>query len=372
MQKNKNLVNVTFLAIYSLFLYLIYTRNGIVTQNEAEKYILAAQELSNGNIGYTLNHHLFYSSYVIFITVLKQLGGIHTVILMQACLSFLAALCLNKTIQLIIRKEEVANIGMFIFLVSYPVQIWVLTLFSDSFFVSLITITLYYTVKQKSKNELFFWAFLLVLLVFARPPGIFLSTLFFLYYIHQQKYFSKSKFSIIAGTLFILLFITLFAVPVGTKDYIKPIAAGAIIVDQPDYSIDHFNSIEKSNILSAYQYLTTEHGGLHIVNLYVKKLLSFFTLTRPYYSDLHNTVMILHYPLYILSIIGLLLLKKKATRYLLLCAIFLLANLTALTYNEWHYRFTIAIFPFLIILASIAINHLFALFSKTRKTIPEL
>lgn len=363
---NKNLVYFIFLVVYSFFLYLIYSRIGINTHNEAEKYILAAQELGNGNIGYTVKHHLFYSSYIFFITIFNQLGGIHTVIIAQACLSFLAAACLKKTIELSIRNEEIAYIGMFIFLVSYPIQIWVITLFSDSFFVSLSTIMLYYTVKQKSKNELFFLAFLLALLVFARPPGIFLSTLFFLYYLHQQHSFSKAKLFIIGGAFFTLIFIALFTVPAGTKDYIKPIAAGAIIVDKPDYNIDHFNAVEKSNILSAYHYLNTEHGGLHIANLYIKKLLSFFTLTRPYYSDLHNTIMILHYPLYVLSMIGLFLLKNKPLRYVLLFAILLLANLTAITYNEWHYRFTITIFPFLIILSIISLDHFFSLLKKKR------
>lgn len=364
MSKNKKLKYFIFLAIYSLLLYLINTRIGIITNNEAEKYILASKELGNGHWDYTVKHHLFYSSYVLFITGFNRLGGLHTVVIMQACLSFFAAVCLNKTIQITVRKNWAAYVGMFIFLASYPIQIWVLTLFSDSFFVSLITISLYYTIKQKSKSELIFWALLLVLLVFARPPGIFLSTLFFLYYLHQQKHFSKSQLTRIAFTFFSFIYIALFLIPAETKGFIKPIAAGAIIVDQPDYSIDYYNSIEKSNILSAYQYLAREHGTLYIGKLYLKKLHSFFTLTRPYYSRLHNTILIIHYPLYLLSIIGLFLLKNKSQQYLLLSGILLLANLTGLTYNEWHYRFTITIFPFLIILSSISISHFFGLLKK--------
>lgn len=358
MATNRNLVYFILSIVYCMFLYLMYARNGIITHNEAAKYILAAEELSNGNIGYAFSHHLFYFSYIFFITIFTYAGGVNTVIVAQACLTFYSAICLKKTIFLLTEKEWVAYTGMLLFLTSYPIQIWVLTLFSDSFFVALISIALFYTVKHKSKTELFIWAFVIILLVFARPPGIFLSTVFFLYYLFQNSLLKKSQLLATTGILFLLIFIFLFYIPVGTKDYIKPIAAGAIIVNQPDYDIPHFNSIDKSNIVAAYLYLNDEHGAFFILKLYLRKLFSFFTLTRPYYSNLHNTVMTLHYPLYILSIIGLFLLKHKPLRTLLFFSIVLLANLTAITYNEWHYRFTIAIFPFLIILSSISLAHL--------------
>ncbi len=364
---NKKLTYIVFFTLYSVFLFFIYTRNGIMAQNEAEKYVLAAQELSEGNFAYILEHRLFYSSFIFFLTIFSQLGGSYAFVMAQALLSFTAAICLEKTITHITQKKYAGQIGLFLFLFNYPIQIWVLTLFSDFFFVAIITITLYLTVKQKTKTQIVVWAFLLLVLTFARPPGIFLSTLFFFYYLSQSFSFKRKQLLIACATCFVLIFVCLFIAPVSTTDFIKPIASGTIIVEQPDYNITQFNAIDKSSMLSAYEYLYQTNGGLHIIGLYFKKLLSFFTLTRPHYSTLHNSFMIIHYFLYVFSLMGLLFSEIKQLKYLLLFSVFLLANLTAITYNEWHYRFTIAIFPFLIILSSISLSHLYDILHRNKK-----
>lgn len=366
MLQNKKIAYFIYFMVYIFFLFLIYKRTGIISYNEAEKYILAAKELSKGNIGYTLTHYLFYCSYIFFVTLTSAFGGFHTVIIAQAILTFYGSTCLYKTIQLLTGKESAAHIGMLLFLFSFPIQSWVVTLFSDTFFVALIVIALYLTVKQKTKVEFAIWISLLIVLIFARPPGIFLSITYLLYFLSEKSYFKKKQLPIVSTVAFFLVITSLFILPVSTNDYIKPVASGAIIIDQPYYNIPQFDTIDKSNMLSAYDYLYDKYGSVHIISLYLKKLVSFFTLTRPYYSNLHNSVMTIHYFLYVLSIMGFFMMPKKRGKYILLISILLLANLTAITFNEWHYRFTITIFPFLIILSSIPLARLIQFFRGNR------
>lgn len=343
------LISITYL----LFLYLLYQYGGIVTTNEAEKYILASQEFLKSNVSYTFEHHLFYSSYVFFVTPFYAIGGITGVVIAQIVFNMLAASCIKKSIDLILPGNKVSFWGALIFLFSYPIQYWTLTLFSDNFFVCLISICLYYTLKKKTSREIILWLFLLIIQIFTRPPGIFLSTAFGFYYLYTTKIFSTSRIWVLAIITLGVIFSLLFYIPVETKAYIKPIAGGAIIVDMPDYNIPKFNKIEKSSLGNAYRYLIDKIGLGGVIKLYFKKLLSFFTLTRAYYSTLHNAVLTTHYLLYILAIIGAISVFKKNERIVILgiCAISLTANLVGLTYNEWHYRFTLAIFPFLIIFA---------------------
>jgi hypothetical protein len=356
--QTKKIGNVFIGIAYSSFLYLIYRNSGIITGNEAEKYILASQKLINGDIAYSIRHHFFYSSYIVFITPFMAVGGTLAVVIAQALLNIIAAMCLKKSVDIILPSNKMSFIGGLIFLFSYPIQYWTLTLFSDNFFVSLICITLYYTLKRnKTKPQILFWIFLLVTLLFTRPPGIFLTIAFFCYYLYESKIMEGSKVLLTAFVLFFILFVVLFNIPVENKGYIKPIAASSIIVDKPDYHVPGFTSNEKSTLNEAYAFLFKQHGFPHVIGLYAKKFVSFFTLTRPYYSTINNGVLTLYYCFYVLALVGLFLIRRqKAIVLLFLLSVFLLANLTALTYNEWHYRFTLATFPFIFILTAIALN----------------
>ncbi len=360
-KKFKSGITYTVVALlYCLFLSLVYQRTGIVTINEADKYISAAKRLLEGDMIEVLQSFFFYSSYIFFTAAGIFAGGIKTVVIAQALLSFISAICIKKTINLLTGSSRLAFAGMLFFLFSYPLQYWTLTLFSDSYFVSLIGIILYYTLKNKSSKEFAFWVFLNILLVTARPPGVFFVMMFGLYFLHNSRIIATKKLIITGIVAFAVIFLSLFYLPVETKGYIKPIAAGAIIVDKADYDVPAFDASDKSTLASAYYYLTSKYGISYIAKLYSKKMVSFFTLTRPYYSNLNNGVLILHYSFYLLSIPGLILLfkKNKPVFLLFILSVFFAANLVALTYNEWHYRFTLSIFPILIILSAAGINYL--------------
>lgn len=368
MSKIINLKEVFIIIAYFIFMYLLYLKLGIIEINEAEKYIQASRAISDGEIVNTLKNQLFYSSYILFLTLIFQIGSIKTVVLVQLLLNVLASVCLKKSTNLILGNKFYGLFAQICFLFCIPIQTWALTLFSDNFLVCIICITLYYTLKHKTKTDLLIWLVLCLLLIFSRPPGIFFTYCFIFYYLYQLKFLNPPFFYSFAILALAVIFFLLFTTEVETKGYIKPIAAGAVIVDKPDYNIPEFNDREKETTLHAYIYLHNKHGFSYLTSLYYKKVKSFFTLTRSYYSTAHNYILIAHYILYPLAIAGFIFLyrnTRRSTATLLLAQIFFAANLTGLTYNEWHYRFTLSIFPALIILSVIGVNFLFQ-FKKSR------
>lgn len=357
----KNQLYITGAVLYAAFLSFIIKQTGIITINEAEKYISAAQRIFSIDFTVIISDHLFYFSYILFTALLLSVGNITTIVIVQAVLSFVASICIKKTLDLLQPIKLISFAGMLMFLFCYPVQVWVATLFSDSFFVSLIAITLYYTIKVKTKAEVYLWIFLNATLLFARPPGVFLLLVFILFQFYKSNLLSKKQIYISFLTGLTGLVLSVFFIPVENKGYIQPVAAGRIIVDSSSYSLPDFTSKSKTNLKVAYLYLYEKKGFKHIASLYVKKCLSFFTLTRPHYSARHNLIVQLFYLIYPFFIIGLIYLWAYGKRDIavLLCAgIFILLNLVALTFNEWHYRFTIPAFPFLIIGAACTFSFL--------------
>lgn len=347
---------------YAVFIFFLANSTGIITQNEAEKYISAALAVYSGDIKPIINSHLFYTSYILFVSIFFLLKNIIVVVIAQSALSFTAGMCLKKITDQIIGRSAYSYISMLLFLFAFPIQSWTVTLFSDSFFISLSVITLFYTIKEKSNTEVILWLCLNLLLIFARPPGIFLVLPNITYFLIQSKITKAITAYIAYSLIFSAVLISLFYMPAETKGYIKPIAAERIIVDSIDYTVPEFTTAKKSTIAQAYTYISHKNSSIRLGILYLKKILSFFTLNRPYYSRAHNFLLLPFYLLYVLSVVGIYSLwksDKKNVLFLFALSIFGLTNLVALTYNEWHYRFTITIFPFLIILSTISVFVLF-------------
>ncbi len=363
---------LVFAVLYVLFIGVLIKTTGVITNNEAEKYITAAQSIYEGKIRDVYTSHLFYTSYILFLSIFYVSKNAILVVVAQSILSYLSAVYLKRITDFIIGKSKYSYISMGVFLFSFPIQSWTITLFSESFFISLSIITLFFTLKQKTKSEFTLWICLNLVLIFARPPGIFLVLPNIAYFAIQ----SKTTSAIVAAVAYSIALLTtvlfLFYMPAETKGYIRPIAAERIIVDSTDYTVPEFTTAPKSTIAEAYTYIANKKGTFQLIRLYAKKTISFFTLQRSYYSQKHNLLLLPFYVLYMLCLIGIYYLwksKKKEIAFLFSASIFGLTNLVALTYNEWHYRFTITIFPFLIILSTLSVSFLLTSKSQFKKNI---
>jgi hypothetical protein len=358
--KNRmNLLYCIIAGVYAGFLLAIIQRTGIVSINEAAKYIFAAKNILAGGFKETIQSHFFYSGYIGFLTLVLLVGNIKLAVIVQGILCFSAGIYIKKILDHLQGYQAVSITGMLLFLFCYPIQIWTVTLFSESFFISISIITLYYTLKEKSAMDMVVWLLLNALLLVSRPPGIFLVLPFILFGLRLNNIVTRKATIFLYILSFISLLLAIFLIPVQNKGYVNPVAAGRIIVDSSNFTVPGFTSEEKSNLATAYHFLHKKNGSLYITKLYLKKTISFFTLTRPYYSRAHNNAARFFYLLYPLSLLGMLAFIKqnrKEIALLFAASCFGIVNLVAITFNEWHYRFTVTIFPFLIVLTMIGIS----------------
>lgn len=332
---------------YFLFLFLLYSQTGIITNLEAEKYIGAASEIIKGNHQYSFDNYLFFLSYNYFLAFCFLISGYKFAVFMQIVLTIISAFCIEKIVLKFTSSNSLSKISLFLFLFSYLIQYWVITLFSESFFIS-ITLFYFYFIICKSytvKNSISIFLIGIILL-FARPQGVLfiLPSILFLF---QEKFkIKKSLFFILLLFSSVALFYLISIQNNSCEGVVKPITESSIICGFPEKPVGEI-LFDHCTILEAHKYLIEKNSFTYDLKLCIKKGISFFTLTRNYYSTSHNVLLLLHYPFYILLLFTFFI-KREIN--LLQTILFLNAFLIAITYNEWHGRYITVVFPLIIIL----------------------
>jgi hypothetical protein len=107
-------------------------------------------------------------------------------------------------------------------------------------------------------------------------------------------------------------------------------------------------------LMNIYSLFVEQRGFGALCELFFKKGISFFTLTRPYYSTPHNMVNIFHYAFLVVALYSVYDLKRKKSHALITTYTTMLiissALLVVLFYNEWSERYIVPLFPFFILL----------------------
>ena len=104
------------------------------------------------------------------------------------------------------------------------------------------------------------------------------------------------------------------------------------------------------------------HNPLHFSKFAVLKLFSFFNMTRSYYSTMHNILLTLVLvPVYIFGLIGLFRFVKPFKNFTIFLVSLLILYPLAVTFqcDDWHSRFTMVVFPYILLLAIIGVNSTF-------------
>lgn len=96
------------------------------------------------------------------------------------------------------------------------------------------------------------------------------------------------------------------------------------------------------------------HNKLHFLKLMMLKLYSFFKLSRPFYSLVHNLLLLVFaIPIYFFGINGLFHLRTEYRNFFLFLLSFLILYPLGATLqcDDWHSRFTMVVIPAIILLA---------------------
>jgi hypothetical protein len=342
-------VFVVFPVAYALLVISLTLNVGVTAEQEAAKYIAAANDLVNGNFD-AFAQRLFYSSYVVFLAVLFKLGfGVQAVVVVQAALQIVASWMMFAIGKRLFIRDAPALLLSALYLFNLPIQIWVTALFTESFFAFVIVWFLY--AISSPRNVANAWRIGLVglLLVFTRPTGvlIFVAGLAAL----QTTWWPERQKLLRAVVPFILalVFVGYVLVPVDPLT-IRCVMNGSIIGGFGLWPLPQIDL--PVNLLGAYADVLQRNSTSELVTVMLKRLISYFSLTRPYYSTLHNMAAVPFYILYPIALVGLIRKSLNAGwRHFLIAAIAAFMLLTMLTFDEWTGRYFLPVMVLLPIAA---------------------
>ena len=378
---NFNIFIFSTYLIWILYLYLIYFfsnyikggnfREGYKLGNDSIRYIEAGRDILKFNLpeGKALSY-LSYDLIVAFGLFFNQ--NLFNVVLIQIFLTAISAYCLYKLTSIIF--TQTTGIICFLIFLFYPdIQIRNFYILTESIIIS-IPIISFFLICNKNKYVFLLGMLLFLFACFIRPHAIVIFPLIiFIIYFKLQKL--DNKFFIKLFYLILLFFIPLLIYLINyllTKEGIlNTLISGEIIKEYQDLKINNPSELVYLNkseslfdiILIFYEY------PIFFIKVFLTKFYWFFGRIRPYYSDIHNLIIIFTtVPLYLFFIIGIFLSTKAIKlKFILLLYIFLTTISVCLTTVDWSGRFILPIIPFICIFASAGIIYLYRTYLKANK-----
>lgn len=301
---------------------------------------------------------LWYTSYIALLAVILGLGGNYVwVVGVQIMLSGVAAVFLAWAIRKVTGDARIAFVAVLLYLAWVKIHQWNIFIYTESLFTSLAIISFATWVLSQRPWQFVLSGLLIVLAFFARPTGFSFLAGWLVYGLVALPL--RQKFKWLAGLA--LLSAGLLLLNFMLKDFVlvESYARGEIIYPditlglQPPADIqlpdDEYGSLVRLGLFIWYQpdYFT-------IISL--TKLLLFFANVKPYFSLLHNAmIVLLLYPLYYFAVLGYRYFPAKKLRFFLLGFIGSQAATVMLTTNDWDGRFLVPVLAFVFILSAVGI-----------------
>jgi Dolichyl-phosphate-mannose-protein mannosyltransferase len=362
--------------IWLLIQAILVYKAGIVTRGEAPKYIEEAIYFTNHH-SFSQPKYFFYGGYIFLHVLMNQLHtGVTGMYIVQLLLNLLSIYCFFRLAQEIIKSQFTATLATLLLLICFPWQNWVTHLYTESVFISLVIIFSYLFFKpgNRSLRTGLLMAFVFLLLLLTRPTGLLFIPVVLLFVIRrwllQKRVVLAGIVSIGVTGLFILV-LNYAMKGEGEFDFLKPFIEEHIICGVPTAQNTALVLPANGNSLEGLLFYVFSNPG-QFLQLAGRKMIAFFSMTRSYYSPAHNFYLaVFFYPLYLLSILGVVYLRKVHKAYnfywISMVAIFTLSVL--LTCDDWLNRFIMPILPFIILAAAAGVQYLNILY-KTNKKVP--
>jgi len=345
-------------ASHLLVLFLLYSKSGISFSNESEKYLAIARRLSVENYREELRYLWGYSFYIFFLALCFKLGfSVYFILLVQYLISLTGFYLFYKFIVSQTFLPELYSRICLLLIVTCPVMLyWQLTFYTESVFPALVMISIYYFFK--SEVNPFLLAVLWIIVLFCRPVGVFYAIALVFVLIKKREIKFAPLF--LYGSLAIVFVIILLFLPIHYNDFALPVYQGSVICGFPAYP-QSVLSPGNYSLLEIYGLFLKEHGLKDLLVITLKKIVVFFTITRPYYSIPHNLINSVYYAFIIGGLPGFYKIAKKGSNREFIgyfSAVFIGSLLiVALVYNEWSERFIVPLLPFFILLALIWVKN---------------
>ncbi len=360
---------ITLAIVHVCVLTILYLKFGFNTVNEGDKYLSRATFLAHGDFINSTQYQTFYISYVVYLAVFVFIKAPTLLIFMSTySLSLFAYYKFHKLISSYINYET-SYLWLILMCASPLLQYWQFNLFSETFFIAISLLFTYVSLFDYIKYRALKVSLLGLVVIFARPSGIFTVICVLLFKLYQDKRFTKKQILLLGSSTLLFLFIgILFFFQLPYHDFSKYISNGSIYYGFPSWPSPELPP-GNYTLFNCYQFIVEQKDLKTLLSLFIQKLNSFFLTTRPYYSNFHNAINTSHHLLYPIALLALYFSHKKQNmiyRFLITFSIIILLNalMVGLIFNEWSERHTLHIFPYIMLLASYSMVYIWKVFVK--------
>jgi hypothetical protein len=333
-------------ALVQLVLVLVF---GINTQLEAAKYATEAN--------YLLSHHSFsepkywFYSVQIVLHVLAQWLHIpqQSIYLVQLGMNLLALHYLYQLWKQFYTSEK-ATFAALVWIAFLPLQEWTTHLYTESIFVSVVCIWMYYLVQYLTRRQyLKHLALCSIALVFIRPTGMLFLPVAGMAIFWQLP--SSRHYFLWAGLPLLLGFYALLATAMrgqGEFDFLLPFKEGHIICGLPTYPTPIAFEGDAQSLTGIVAFIW--YYPWEFIRLAGQRLWAFWSIYRSYYSPLHNVV---YTGFFVALYVGVFVTWKQALpafKTIAFCTALVFSVSVMITCDDWHSRFLLPVLPSLFVL----------------------
>ncbi|HWB28361.1 MAG TPA: hypothetical protein VG738_22970 [Chitinophagaceae bacterium] len=358
-------------ALWLVVQLILWVTNGTVTTNEALKYIGQAYHLQQ-------QHQLDGTKYIFYLVPVCVIyaciilrAGFNAVVLIQLLLNAIATAAFYKICLTLFSNKARSFAATALLITFIPLQYWNSFLYTESLFYSFCILFIYcYTVLPPSKKSTHAArAVITLVLLFTRPLGILFLPVTAFYYLWQSRLRFITKLLVLVATCMAAAVLINYLYSGGADmDILMPQRNGFIVCYGDSLPHTGIKTIDTGSPLNGLLYFIF-HNPLYFSRLAFYRLLSFFTLTRSYYSPLHNLYlgccMFFLYVPAVISVIISPLKKQNIFGYLFLPLLLLFCIGVMLQCDDFNSRFCMPLFPFIILLA---VDGLFTIYNRVNKT----
>lgn len=332
---------------------------GVLHGNDTPRYIEGAVSILGGGLpSGKAQGFLGYDLFVAFF-LWSDLGEVG-IILAQCLLSLAAAYCLYK-IGTRICDEKTGLVAALMYTAFPEIQYWNFYILSESLFVSMVIISLFFIVESKGWRQILLACVVVGFTSIVRPNGfiIILSAGVYSGYVM----FRRRRFYALAGVALAFVLLTPLAVEVlgGFWARYYPashLARGAVVARLmethlvvPGPPLSGLEEIQNPSYRTLY---FVAHKPVFFLKLASRRLWYLFFAPRPYFSSLHNYFLLMTLvPAYILAAWGASgRVGSRATRWLLVSLVSFQCLVVVSTFVDSDNRVLLVILPVIFVFAS--------------------
>lgn len=338
---------------------ILFLRYGVKTSVDSALYITNADDLLKGI--FPQGRDVWYISYSIFLAGASLLGGNHVAVLFQVLLSGVALYFLYRLTHKI-TKNEITSLLTCVFYIGWiKIHQWNFFIYTESLFTSMSIISFAGLVLSKSPKHYTYTFLIFLFTVFVRPTGI--ALLFGVLVYGFAHFYHRVSRAAWLSTMALGISLGLLLLNFVMKDYsfIDSYQKGEIIypninlgMQPPDELI-----IPARSTAPLISFITfVFNNPVYFIKITTIKLLLFLGNAKPYFSLLHNGMIVgFLFPLYFFAITGFRhFTTNRNEHYFIAGFVMMQCAIVAFTSENWDGRFLIPILPFVFMLSAVGIN----------------